>query len=131
MVMLRNYSRSLRLAIPLLLMAGILSAQSDSAVLFGLVTDPSGSSIKGAAVTLRNNGTGATRQYATDDRGLFYFTLLPPGSYSVAAEAPGFKQYQDPAVRVQVAQVARLDLELEIGSTKEIVNINEQPSGLN
>jgi hypothetical protein len=131
MVTLQKLLRPLISALALLTFAATLTAQSDSAVLFGLVTDPSGSSIRGATVMLRNTGTGASRQYTTDDRGLFYFTLLPPGSYSVTAEAPGFKQYQDPAVRVRVAQVARLDLELEIGSTKEIINIDEQPSGLN
>jgi outer membrane receptor protein involved in Fe transport len=131
MPMLRNLFRLFVFPLALFAASAVLLAQSDSAVLFGLVTDPSGSSIRGATVVLRNNGTGATRQYATDDRGLFYFTLLPPGSYSISAEAAGFKQYRDPAVRVQVAQVARLDLELEIGSTKEIVNISDQPSGLN
>jgi hypothetical protein len=129
MVTLRNHFRFFLFA--LTLAAGNLLAQSDSAVLFGVVTDPSGSSIRNAAVVLRNNATGASRQYSTDERGLFYFTLLPPGSYQMTTEAAGFKQYQDPVIRVQVAQVARLDIQLEIGNTKEIINISEQPSGLN
>ena len=127
----RPLVRALFTALVLAIFAGSLLAQSDSALLFGVVTDPSGSSIKGARVQLRNNGTGATRQYLTDERGLFYFTLLPPGSYEMTTEALGFKLYQDPVIRVQVAQVARLDVQLDIGSTKEIVNISEQPSGLN
>lgn len=108
-----------------------LYGQSDSAVLFGVVTDPSGSTVKAGKVTIRNNGTGTVREYLTDDRGLFYFTLLPPGNYRLSVESPGFKQFQDASIRVQVAQVARLDVELEIGSTAETVNIAEQTSGLN
>ena len=106
-------------------------AQSDSAVLFGLVTDPSGSAIKGAKVRLTNKGNGQMREYMVDDRGLYYFTLIPPGMYELQLEAPGFKQYVDDAVRVQVAQVGRLDVEMEIGSNKESVNVSESGSGLN
>jgi hypothetical protein len=109
----------------------LLFAQSDSAVLFGLVTDPSGSSIKGAKLRLRNNGTGQTREYASDERGLFYFTLLPPGGYHVTVEATGFKQFQDENIRVQVAQVGRLDVQLEIGNTKEIMSVDAGTSTLN
>ena len=111
--------------------ATIAFSQSDSAVLFGLVSDPSGSSIRGARLRLKNNATSQTREYISDDRGLFYFTLLPPGGYQVTVEATGFKQFQDPNVRVQVAQVGRLDVQLEIGSTKEILSVNEATSTLN
>src|SRR5436190_146519 len=131
MVIARKVFSVIVSALMVLLTSGIMVAQSDSAVLFGVVTDQSESSIIGAKVVVRNTATGATRQYTTDHRGLFYFTLLPPGMYSMSVEAPGFKQYQDTSVRVQVANVARLDVQLEIGSTKEVVNISEQPSGLN
>src|SRR4051794_10213278 len=101
------------------LTASMALSQSDSAVLFGLVSDPSGSSIKGARLRLKNSATSQTREYISDDRGLFYFTLLPPGGYQVTVEATGFKQFQDANIRVQVAQVGRIDVQLEIGSTKE------------
>src|ERR1700694_768945 len=100
----RTLLRILFFALALAACCGGLFAQSDTAVLFGVVTDPSGSSIKGAKVTVRNNATGASRQYISDDRGLFYFTLLPPGNYEMTTQATGFKQYQDPVIRVQVAQ---------------------------
>ncbi|HUS05568.1 MAG TPA: TonB-dependent receptor [Bryobacteraceae bacterium] len=115
----------------LVLCAVAMFAQSDSGLLFGVVTDPSGRAIIGANISLRNQATGAERKYVTDERGLFYFTVLPSGRYHIDLESPGFKHYQDADVRVQVAQVARLDIQMEIGSVKETVNIAESPSGLN
>src|SRR5262245_4305526 len=84
-----------------------LYAESETAVLFGLVKDPSGGLVPGAKVQLRNESTGATRELVSDDKGLYYFTLLPPGTYEFNVEASGFKQYRDSHVRVQVAQVGR------------------------
>src|SRR4029077_21063906 len=108
-----------------------LFAQSDTAVLFGLVKDPSGASIIGAKVVAHNQGTGVQRELETDAKGLFYFTLLPPGGYEISVEANGFKSYRNPAVQVQVAQVARLDVDLEVGSTSEHVEVSTNASVLN
>lgn len=111
----------------ILLVLGFVSsafAQSDTGVLFGVVSDPSARTIVGAAVTLKNNATGATREYITDERGVYFFTFLQPGSYTVQFKANGFKQYQDSSVRVQVAQVLRLDIDMQIGQAKEILEIS-------
>jgi len=96
-----------------------LFAQSETAVLFGLVKDPSGGLVAGAKVQLRNEDTGIARELTADDKGLFYFTLLPPGLYEFTVEAQGFKQYRDSHVRIQVAQVGRIDVSMEIGTTAE------------
>src|SRR6266404_3436537 len=108
-----------------------LLAQSDTAVLFGLVKDPSGGTIAHAKVVARNQATGMQRDLETDDHGLYYFTLLPPGAYEIAAESAGFKSYRNGAVRVQVAQVARLDIELPVGSTSDHVEVDTNASPLN
>ena len=70
-------------------------AQSDTGVLFGVVSDPAARTIVGAQVTLKNNATGASREYVTDERGVYFFTFLPPAKYTVHFNAHGFKQYED------------------------------------
>src|SRR5216684_5392689 len=108
-----------------------LLAQSDTAVLFGLVKDPSGASVSGSKVQLRNEDTGATRELIADDKGLFYFTLLSPGNYEFTVEAPGFKLYRDSHIRIQVAQVGRINVSLEIGTTAESLEVQGNLSGMN
>jgi hypothetical protein len=115
----------------LVVSAGLAFSQSDTAVVFGIVKDPSGSAIAGATVQLRNEATGGARELQSNDNGLFYFTLLPSGSYEFTVEAAGFKQYRDSHVRIQVAQVGRIDVPMELGSTSEILEVDGNISTIN
>ncbi len=105
-------------------------AQSDTAGLFGLVRDTSVSAIAGAKVKLTNLGTGAVREQQTDVKGLYHFDLLPPGNYELVVEATGFKQFRDSAVKMEVAQVARLNAQLEIGTANEFVEVQGAATAL-
>jgi Carboxypeptidase regulatory-like domain len=58
----------------------------------GVVSDPAGAAINGAAVLLRNLDTGVTATTTTTDSGNYRFSSLPPGNYRVAAEANGFRK---------------------------------------
>jgi hypothetical protein len=130
---MRIFSMRIFLSFAVLLVLGALAveAQSDTAVVFGVVKDPSGASIAGAKVQLRNEDTGVTRELKADDKGLFYFMLLPPGTYGFVVEAEGFKQYRDSHVRIQVAQVGRINVSMEIGTTTEALDVQGAVSTLN
>lgn len=114
-----------------LMVAHSLWGQSDTAVLFGVVKDPTGLAVLGAKVRVEKLGTNQAREAQTDDKGLFYMTLLPPGGYEVRVTAEGFKAFRDRSVRLQVAQVSRLDVELAIGSVAETVTVTGTASVLN
>ena len=103
------------------LFAALLSAQSDTAGLFGLVRDSSGGAVVGCKVRLQNSATGSVREQLSDGKGLYQFELLPPGEYELTVEAAGFKQFRDSRVRVNVAQISRLNAQLEVGSASEFV----------
>src|SRR5215831_9939940 len=110
----------------LLLLASLCAlgyAQSDTASLAGAVTDPGSASIVGAKVTLRNIATGSVREALTDIQGLYRFSLLIPGVYQIAIDASGMKPYRNQEVTLNVAQTARLDVQLDIGPNVEIVNV--------
>jgi hypothetical protein len=68
-------------------------AQTFSASIAGIITDPSGSVVQGAKVHLRNMGTNDTRDTSTSAAGTYKFDNLLPGTYEIRAEAPGFKAY--------------------------------------
>jgi hypothetical protein len=98
-------------------------AQSESGSLTVVVTDQSGGALPGASVTVRNVATDARRDGTTDATGRLTLTLLPPGDYETVVTLDGFKQFQDAAVRLQVAQPATLNVTLEVGQVNELVEV--------
>src|SRR5439155_16679794 len=76
------------------LLAASASAQAVYGTLRGVVVDPSGLPTAGAKVTIRNQVTRETRSALTDTSGNFIFPALVPSTYTVAAEAPGFKKFE-------------------------------------
>src|ERR1700731_3610867 len=68
------------------------------ASLEGTVTDNSGAVIAGATVTATNQATGVSRNAVTGESGFYRITGLPPGTYTVAADAGGFKKSSTPNV---------------------------------
>jgi hypothetical protein len=89
----------------------------------GLVTDPSGSVIGGASITITNSQTNVARKTTTNSAGNYAFPALPPDVYSVKAEMPGFKGEVREGVELQVEQIARIDFRLEIGAATQTLEV--------
>src|SRR5882762_10305002 len=83
-----------RLALFTIFLVSIAFAQTPLATVTGLATDPSGSAVTSATITLTNKDTGVQRTATTNQTGAYSFPNLPPGVYSLAAEAAGFKKIQ-------------------------------------
>src|SRR5438046_4497767 len=127
-----RFSRvALRLALAAPILTAILSAQTDTAGLFGLVKDATGGAVVNSKVKLQSRATAAVREQTTDGKGLYQFEVLPPGEYELTVEAAGFKQFRDSKVRVNVAQISRLNAQLEVGSASEFVEVQDTVSPLN
>ena len=90
----------------------------------GLVTDPSGSVILGATVTITNSQTNVARKTVTNSAGSYAFPALQPDVYNVKAEMPGFKGEVREGVELQVEQIARIDFHLEIGAATQTVEVS-------
>jgi hypothetical protein len=58
--------------------------------LSGSVTDETGAFIPAVTITVLHTGTGFQRRTKTNEDGYFAVPLLPPGTYSLTAELPGF-----------------------------------------
>src|SRR5881628_2556594 len=89
----------------------------------GRVTDPSGAVIPGASVALTNVNTNAVRNAVTAEAGAYTFTSIPPGFYRLRTELPGFKAAVSEAFEVQVQQVVRLDMVLQLGQVSETIEV--------
>src|SRR5215813_14939284 len=59
----------------------------------GEVRDSSSAVLTGTRVTLTNAGTNVKRWNLTNDQGVYYFNLLPPGEYRLEAERAGFRSF--------------------------------------
>jgi hypothetical protein len=114
---------SLRSAVFFLVLAGVAAAQTNYGTITGTVQDPGTAVVPNAAVVATNVETGAVYQTLATATGNFTVPSLPAGNYSVSVEAPGFRKYIGKNVRVQVAQVARLDVMLEVGATTESITV--------
>lgn len=91
-------------------------------ILGGTVTDPSGAVVSNARVTV--NGPVGSKTAASDAQGNFVFDALTPGSYSVKAEAPGFKLSEVTNVAVLENKPAAVGVRLEVGSASEAVEVS-------
>src|SRR5690242_20025814 len=89
----------------------------------GRVTDPSGAVIPGASVSLTNVNTSAVRNVVTTEAGAYTFPSIAPGSYRLRTELPGFKTALSEPFEVQVQQVVRLDVVLQVGQVSETVEV--------
>lgn len=107
----------------LLLWAAPARAQFQATVQ-GTVTDGKGGVVEGAKVTLKDQATQLLRTTTTGADGLYRFSEVAPGKYTVTVEASGFQLSITNDLDVS-AEVARgLDVALTVGTIKQSVTVN-------
>jgi carboxypeptidase family protein/TonB-dependent receptor-like protein len=99
----------------------------DTASITGTITDSSGAAIAKAQVAIINPEHGIGRTTTSNSSGDFLFASLPIGSYDLTVTAQGFKKYEAKGVTLVIAQKARVNVALEVGtiSTEIIVQGSE------
>src|SRR5438552_5276689 len=112
----------LSIALFILVVSASLFAQ-DTASITGTVTDPSGAAVKGAQVRVSSPDRGIDHTAPTNDSGDYLVAGLPPGPVNVTVTAPGFKKYEAKGVILRVAQKARNDVALQVGTTSTEVTV--------
>jgi Carboxypeptidase regulatory-like domain len=99
------------------------AAQQASALITGTVKDTTGAVVAGAKITVTNTGTNVSHSTTTGKDGDYLFSLLPIGTYQLAVEAAGFEKYAQTGITLEINQKARLDIELKVGSTSQVVEV--------
>lgn len=121
----------LRLACATLLILGLpallCSQATYTAQLTGTVTDSSGGVVAGAKVILTDEATNIEATATTDDRGVYGFTGVRPGSYMLRVEAKGFATVERKNLVLAVNQRATLDVTLNPGAVLASVTVTTQP----
>lgn len=99
-------------------------AQSTYSEILGTVTDPSGSAVSDAKVTVRSLDTNIAFETVTGADGSFRVRQLLLGNYEVAVEKPGFARYRQGPIVLRLNQNADLPVRLELSTTSESITVN-------
>jgi hypothetical protein len=114
------------LMLALILLVGAasqLGAQSvSSGDIVGVVTDPSGAVLSSASVTVKSQENGSTQAQSTNARGMYRFSLLPPGHYTVSVAVTGFREVNATAV-VTIGQATTVNLALALSETTSTIEV--------
>ncbi len=102
------------------------SAQEARGSISGRVTDPTGSVIPNATVTVTNTETNATRRLTTNENGYYEANLLDPSTYNVMVEAGGFKKSLQTGLVLNVSARLEWNVGLEIGGVTETVEVTAE-----
>lgn len=100
-----------------------LAAQGTTATILGTVTDPSGASISGATVQVKNAGTGQLQSVTSDSAGRYNVPDLAVGEYEVRASKDGFASLLHRGITLTVGSQAVVDFALAVGQTQQTVTI--------
>ena len=125
-----RFHKHFRLAVSflalLLLLPTLISAQSIvTGAISGTISDPSGAVIVGATLNLRNNATGEMLTTTSRADGVYQFSLLKPGTYSLTVTQQGFKQVSQ-TVEVLLGQTSTSNLKMELGAGAVTVEVSGQ-----
>ena len=106
-------------------------AQTITGAVTGTITDPSGSVIPGAHVTVQNMETGVASNTTSDNAGLYRIAFLPIGRYQLTVEASGFGTDTVPPFQLEALQTDTFNIKLQVGGGSETVNVSEAAPILN
>lgn len=101
--------------------------QVDEGSITGTVTDSTGAVVPGAQVTLVNTDQGITLQTRAGATGVYTFSPVRIGHYTVTVTAKGFETTTQTNLVVQVAQALQVNVALKPGSASETVQVTEAP----
>lgn len=105
---------------------GVAFAQStNSGDLRGTVTDTSGASLPEVKVTVTNTATGISKNYMTNQEGLYDTSSIVVGNYQILFEKGGFSKFERSGVTVEVG-TTMVNAQLTIGSVNQSVVVDSE-----
>src|SRR5690348_1884396 len=99
----------------LIFATAVSRAQTMTGSINGTVTDASGAEVPNATVTVKNLATGVQATTRSNESGAYNFQFLPIGSYSITGEAQGFAKTTAGPLALEIDQIAKINLTLQVG----------------
>jgi hypothetical protein len=107
----------------LLLLPGTLLAQSTTATITGLVSDPAGAAVANATVEATQLQTNFRYTATTDENGLFVIPKLQDGTYRLSIKAAGFQEFRVDDIILAGRDTRRVDASLRLGTVDTVVEV--------
>jgi carboxypeptidase family protein len=89
----------------------------------GKVADSSGGVLPGVTVSATSPSSMGVQSSVTDAGGNFRFPALPPGTYTVTFELPGFNTLKRENIQISMGFSATINVELAVASLQETVTV--------
>ena len=121
--MLRRQHLKLFLIGGLALASFTLNAQTNSGLIAGSVSDPSGAAVVGVKVTVTSDETQSVRTATSDSNGVYTVTNLAIGHYTATVIAPGFKKEEQQNLNVVPDGHLTVDFHLQVGDVNQSVEV--------
>ncbi|MDO8679317.1 MAG: carboxypeptidase regulatory-like domain-containing protein [Acidobacteriota bacterium] len=103
------------------------AAQQQTGAITGRATDTSGGALPGVTVAITSpNMIGGARTAVTDEQGVYRFTLLPGGEYTVSFTLPGFSTLNVQGVNLNAGATATINGKMEVAALQESVTVTSQ-----
>jgi carboxypeptidase family protein/TonB-dependent receptor-like protein len=122
---LHRFAGAFLLAFVVLLASLPAFSQGTAGRILGAVTDQTGGAMSGATVTIIDTQRNTTRTLTADDSGEYSAPNLLPSTYTIRAEAKGFKTAERTNIILEVGQDLRVDLTLQPGEQTERITVTE------
>ncbi len=99
--------------------------QAGNGEITGEVRDSARTSVVGAHVVLREVSTNLSYESATNEDGIFQYSHLKPGTYTLEVGKAGFQKYQQEEITVRTGERIRADVSLSVGTVTTSVVVKE------
>lgn len=113
-------------ALEVLLVSNAAWAQVDQGTITGVVQDSSGAVVPNAQVTVTNTDMGLILQGTTNGSGVYVFSPLKIGNYTVAATAKGFQTTQRENLHLDAQQRLNVVMALKPGAVSDTVTVTDE-----
>src|SRR5499426_2301621 len=101
-----------------------LRAQTTYATITGTVTDANGAILPGVRISVRNVETNISSETVSNAEGVYTITQLREGTYTLSAQASGFREFIAKDILLVARDVRRLDINLALGEMRETVQVS-------
>ncbi|MEZ5290804.1 MAG: TonB-dependent receptor [Vicinamibacterales bacterium] len=101
----------------------LASGQTGDGSLRGYVKDESGAVLPGVTVTATSPELLAPVVYVSDEAGLYRLNNLPPGTYVLQAELPGFAIVRREGILVRAGATFAIDIEMKLSAVQETITV--------